>query len=72
MIDLSEYVQKVWASKSIEEKKVAATSLILNSHAKKGTKANALSKVARMTKSNDVDRYMADYSASGEGNKVIK
>lgn len=72
MLDLTNYLKKVWSSLTVEDKRKAAIEMVTASHAKSETKANAIAKFNRMTQGKDIDRYASDYSFAGEGSRVIK
>lgn len=70
-IDLTEWVDRVLDSSSVEDKKMAMINLIDNSHAKNETKTLFKNKVIYTHMSGrQLDKLAYDYMLSGEGMKV--
>lgn len=70
MVNLNDYVEKVWAETTIEGKLAAFTELVNNSHAKKEKKALTLRQAARCSMQK-LDSLAVNYSMAGEGLKVL-
>jgi len=70
MLNLQPYVDKVWTSTTIEEKRSALKDLVNASHATKKTKTLTLLQIdkASMTK---LDSLAINYSLKGEGLGVL-
>jgi hypothetical protein len=70
MLNLQPYVDKVWSSTTLEEKRLALKNLVNASHATKKTKALTLLQInkASMTK---LDSLAINYSLKGEGLGVL-
>jgi len=69
-VDLTSYVQKVWASTGLDAKKNAMIELINASHAKADTKRLYTTKVNMERNPNRLDTFASSYTMSGEGMKV--
>ena len=70
MINLNDYVEKIWATNDRTEKIKILTDMINASHAKKMTKIKALHDIVHLS---DVklDSFAVNYSLSGMGMKVV-
>ena len=71
MINLQDYVNKVWETQDREEKIKILSSMIEASHAKKLTKLKTLRDMAHMS-ATQLDFLATNYSMSGEGLKVLR
>ena len=69
MLNLDQYVQKVWKAQELDEKRKAMKELIAVSHAKALTKANAL-RQCNMLSGKKLDAFASNYAFSGYGMKV--
>lgn len=69
-IDLTSFVQKVWASIGLDAKKNAMFELINISHAKADKKRLYTTKVNMERNPNRLDSLASNYAMSGEGMKV--
>ena len=69
MINLDQYVQKVWKADTTEAKREAMKELLAVSHATALTKANAL-RVANSLSGKKLDSFATNYAFSGYGMKV--
>jgi hypothetical protein len=70
MINLQEYVNKVWETQDRGEKIKHLTEMINASHAKKLTKLKTLKDMVHMSNT-QLDFLASNYSMSGDGLKVI-
>ena len=70
MINLQDYVNKVWESQDRGEKIRYLSEMIKVSHAKKATKIKALRDIVHMNESK-LDSFAVNYSLSGMGMKVL-
>jgi len=70
MINLNDYVEKVWKTSDREEKIKILSEMIEKSHAKKMTKIKALRDIVHMN-NDKLDAFASNYSLSGMGMKVI-
>ncbi|NDB85212.1 MAG: hypothetical protein EB127_21295 [Alphaproteobacteria bacterium] len=70
MINLNDYVEKVWAAQDRSEKIKVLSDMINASHAKKVTKVLALRDIVHMN-NEKLDAFAINYSLSGMGMKVI-
>jgi hypothetical protein len=71
MINLQEYVNKVWESQDRGEKIKHLSEMINASHAKKLTKIKTLRDMVHMNNT-QLDFLASNYSMSGDGLKVIR
>jgi hypothetical protein len=71
MINLQEYVDKVWAATDRGEKIKYLSQMVEASHAKKLTKIKTLRDMAHMS-ATQLDFLATNYSMSGEGLKVLR
>jgi hypothetical protein len=71
MINLQEYVNKVWESQDRGEKIKHLSEMINASHAKKLTKIKTLRDIIHMNNT-QLDFLASNYSMSGDGLKVIR
>jgi hypothetical protein len=70
VIDLTVYIQKVWAANGLEAKKKAMIELINASRATADTKQGYTMKVNMERNPKRLDKFASDYAMSGEGLKV--
>jgi len=71
MINLNQYVEKVWQTKSLDEKRKAFLELVNVSHAKKQKKVQMMREAAAMSEA-QIDFCCVNFAMAGEGLKVIK
>ena len=71
VIDLTVYIQKVWAANGLEAKKNAMLELINASRAKAKTKQDYTMIVNMERKPKRLDWLASNYAMSGEGLKVL-
>jgi hypothetical protein len=71
MINLQEYVNKVWEASDRGEKIKFLTQMVEASHAKKLTKLKTLRDMVHMSNT-QLDFLATNYSMSGDGLKVIR
>ena len=70
MINLNDYVEKVWKASDRGEKIKIISEMIEKSHAKKQTKVLALRDIVHMN-NEKLDAFAINYSLSGMGMKVL-
>jgi hypothetical protein len=70
MINLNEYVERVWAASDRTEKIKILSEMIDVSRAKKLTKIKALKDIVHLSEQK-LDSFAVNYSMSGMGMKVI-
>jgi hypothetical protein len=71
MINLNDYVERVWAATTLEEKQARLREMIGASHATVKTKKLTLLQIAQATSCQRLDKLASNYSLSGMGMKVI-
>jgi hypothetical protein len=71
MINLNDYVEKVWQAETLEQKREMFKQLVEASHAKKQKKLQALREMLSMTEQ-QIDFCCVNFAMAGEGLKVIK
>ena len=69
-VNLDTFVQAVWATKDMDQKRAIATEMIQASHAKAQTKAKALADLNKLSPTK-IDFFVSNFSFSGSGLKVI-
>ena len=70
MKSLDDNVKAVFNATTLEEKRAAMKILIKESHAKPTKKQEAYSKIEKMNKETEIDKYAVCYSLAGEGLRV--
>lgn len=71
MINLNEYVERIWSAADEASKREAFTEMVNASHATKAKKLQTLKSIQSLT-AQKLDSLAVNYAMAGEGLKVIK
>jgi len=71
MINLNDYVERIWQCETEDEKRVVFAEMVNASHATKAKKLQTLRGIQTLN-AQKLDSLAVNYSMAGEGLKVIK